>query len=109
MPAIRHITACHICQQPVELATAKADENGKSVHEECYVATVSGKLTKKPELLITVTPSGSPLLKGNCSACPHLTFAFVGDTAENRRLMQLAFEKHVKDVHQRDDRRHTNR
>lgn len=100
MHANRNFTACHICQQPVELATAKADENGKSVHEECYVAALSGK----PELLITVSPSGSPLLKGNCSACPHLTFAFVGDTPGNRRLMQLAFEKHVKDVHVRDHR-----
>lgn len=99
MRATRYFTACHICQQPVELVTAKADENGKSVHEECYIATVSGKSTNKPELLITVSPSGSPLLKGNCSACPHLTFAFVGDTEENHRLMQLAFKKHVKDVH----------
>jgi hypothetical protein len=105
MRATNYLTACHICQQPVELATAKADENGKSVHEECYVAAVSGKPTKKPELLITVTPSGNPLLKGNCSACPHLTFAFVGDTAENHRLMQLAFEKHVKNVHKRDNGR----
>jgi hypothetical protein len=58
---------------------------------------------KNPELLIEVTPSGDPLLRGSCSACHNVTFAFVGDTAENRRLMKLAFEKHCREVHMQDD------
>jgi hypothetical protein len=28
---------CSICNEPVDLKTAKTDEDGKSVHEECYV------------------------------------------------------------------------
>ncbi len=39
----------------------------------------------KAELLITPTPSGDPLLRGCCSACPNIRFAFVGNTEENRR------------------------
>jgi hypothetical protein len=58
---------------------------------------------KKPELLIALTPSGNPLLRGSCSLCPNVTFAFVGNIAENRRLMQLAFDKHVRQVHTRED------
>ncbi len=54
---------------------------------------------KKAELLIMPTPSGNPLIRGRCSACPHIRFAFVGNTEENRRLMQFAFEKHVREVH----------
>jgi hypothetical protein len=57
----------------------------------------------KPELLITPVPSGNALLRGSCSVCRNVTFGFVGDTPETRRLMQLAFERHVRDVHMRDD------
>jgi hypothetical protein len=28
---------CSICNEPVELETAATDENGKAVHEDCYV------------------------------------------------------------------------
>src|ERR1700719_2232947 len=28
---------CSICNQPVELETAKTDEDGNLVHEDCYV------------------------------------------------------------------------
>jgi len=27
---------CKICNEPVELETAKTDEDGKAVHEDCY-------------------------------------------------------------------------
>jgi hypothetical protein len=27
---------CSICNEPVDLKIAKTDEDGKSVHEECY-------------------------------------------------------------------------
>lgn len=57
----------------------------------------------KPELVIAVVPSGDPVLKGSCSICHNVSFVFVGDTAENRRLMQLAFEKHVRDAHMQED------
>jgi len=28
---------CRICDKPIKLETAKIDEEGKAVHEECYV------------------------------------------------------------------------
>jgi hypothetical protein len=28
---------CIICNEPVEIETAKTDEDGKLVHEDCYV------------------------------------------------------------------------
>jgi hypothetical protein len=31
---------CSICNEPVDLKTAKTDEDGKGVHEECYVDRV---------------------------------------------------------------------
>jgi hypothetical protein len=31
------VPACAICDKPVPLEIAKADEDGKSVHEQCYV------------------------------------------------------------------------
>ena len=35
---------CPLCNEPVELETAKTNETGKPVHEECYVVKVSLKL-----------------------------------------------------------------
>jgi hypothetical protein len=31
---------CSICNEPVELETAKTDQDGKAVHEECYVSRI---------------------------------------------------------------------
>ncbi len=31
-------TSCAICAEPVELETAKTDERGSAVHEDCYMA-----------------------------------------------------------------------
>jgi hypothetical protein len=31
------LSNCSICDEPVDLKTAKTDEDGKRVHEECYV------------------------------------------------------------------------
>ena len=27
---------CHLCNQPVEITSAKTDEYGKAVHTDCY-------------------------------------------------------------------------
>ena len=41
---------CSICNKPVELETAKTDENGKAVHEDCYAARVRLKgITPPPK------------------------------------------------------------
>jgi len=66
---------------------------------KCVSKICKSHYMKKVELLIMPTPSGDPLLRGSCSACPDVKFAFVGNTEENRRLMQLAFERHVREVH----------
>jgi hypothetical protein len=34
---------CAICEKPVSLESAKADEHGCTVHEECYVLKIKGK------------------------------------------------------------------
>jgi len=31
------VLICPICKQPIRLETAKADENGRPVHEDCYI------------------------------------------------------------------------
>lgn len=33
---------CQICKQPVILETARVDEHGKAVHEECYFNALKG-------------------------------------------------------------------
>jgi len=57
----------------------------------------------KPELLIKSVPSSGPLLRGACSSCPDVTFVIVGDTPENRQLMQQMFDNHFKKVHVREN------
>jgi len=46
MHSIAHFTPkvrlprCPICNEAVEIETSKTDENGKAIHEECYVAKI---------------------------------------------------------------------
>jgi hypothetical protein len=35
---------CRICRKPVPVETAKTDDRGQAVHEECYIVS----LTQKP-------------------------------------------------------------
>jgi hypothetical protein len=42
---------CPICDKPVILETAKTDDDGRAVHEECYLDVITGKIlaqAKKP-------------------------------------------------------------
>jgi hypothetical protein len=34
---------CSVCNGPVELEISKTDDQGKAVHEECYVVKVTAK------------------------------------------------------------------
>lgn len=43
-----HIPTCSICHKPVNLETAKIDENGFAVHEDCYVPKIIEKLATVP-------------------------------------------------------------
>ena len=37
IPKILRFPTCSLCNEPVELETAKTDENGDAVHEKCFV------------------------------------------------------------------------
>jgi hypothetical protein len=40
---------CSICNKPIVLETSKTDENGKAVHEDCYIKRLaSGKKQHDP-------------------------------------------------------------
>jgi hypothetical protein len=49
MPRILHFVlkpqfpVCSLCNEPVEVETAKTDENGRAIHEECYVLKMLGQ------------------------------------------------------------------
>jgi hypothetical protein len=36
VPGAPDLPRCSLCDKPVSLETSKTDEDGKSVHEECY-------------------------------------------------------------------------
>lgn len=36
--------ACCICEEPVELETAKTDECGRAIHENCYVLKLASSM-----------------------------------------------------------------
>lgn len=38
---------CAICREPVNLTEGKTDEDGRAVHEECYVAVLVTKNTRR--------------------------------------------------------------
>ena len=40
---------CVICREPVTLETAKTDDDGQAIHEECYVEKIRRKIPPKPE------------------------------------------------------------
>jgi|HubBroStandDraft_2_1064218.scaffolds.fasta_scaffold13280_6 hypothetical protein len=46
MPTSSHLPICPLCNEPVELETAKTDENGNAVHEECYTLKVQPERSK---------------------------------------------------------------
>jgi hypothetical protein len=33
---------CHLCNQPVDITSAKTDERGKAVHTDCYAKALLG-------------------------------------------------------------------
>jgi hypothetical protein len=42
------IVRCSICEQPVSLESAKADEYGRTIHEECYALKMKLKQATTP-------------------------------------------------------------
>lgn len=44
------VSLCVICKKPASLETAKADERGQTVHEECYLLKMKlTAVTTKPK------------------------------------------------------------
>jgi len=39
---------CPICNKPLQLETSKTDENGRAVHEECYIKRLLASLQDPP-------------------------------------------------------------
>jgi hypothetical protein len=39
-----HPTNCSICDQPLDLATERYSENGKPIHEMCYIKRLLGDI-----------------------------------------------------------------
>jgi len=52
LSTISEFPICSLCNEPVELETAKTDENGNAVHEECYAL----KMQPKSEKRVTTSP-----------------------------------------------------
>ena len=46
MPAIAPLPICSLCDEPVQIETAKTDENGDAVHEDCYVVKMRSKRSR---------------------------------------------------------------
>ena len=42
-------TVCPICNQPVSLESAKTDEHGLAIHEECYLVKLKPKHATESE------------------------------------------------------------
>ena len=42
---------CWVCNKPVDLQTAKTDDRGKVVHEECYAAVCAFNEGTKSDVL----------------------------------------------------------
>ena len=45
LPTISSFPICSLCNEAVEIETAKTDENGDAVHEECYVLKIQSRHT----------------------------------------------------------------
>ena len=57
---------------------------------------------KKPQLIIESQPEDD-FLTGSCSACSKVRFELTGNTLEQKTLLRILFDTHVKSVHMRED------
>jgi hypothetical protein len=39
---------CSLCDEPLDLRTAKTDADGNAIHEECYVLSLNGAMFPPP-------------------------------------------------------------
>jgi hypothetical protein len=45
---LRNVLICSFCQQPVAVETSKTDENGRAIHEDCYIQHLLASLHAPP-------------------------------------------------------------
>ena len=57
---------CPICNEPVKLATAKTNEDGHAVHDECYLAEITGKVAPKSDRCSFSFEKWKELLRKDC-------------------------------------------
>jgi hypothetical protein len=48
MPIFSRVPLCSICEKPLDPKIAVTDQDGKPVHEECYVLKLQQEDAKKP-------------------------------------------------------------
>lgn len=53
--------SCILCDQPVDLETAKTNDDGDAVHEECYALEMVLRLKKRPSPLLEPADSRGAL------------------------------------------------
>lgn len=42
-PSARGQVLCVVCHEPVQLESSKTDEDGRAIHEDCYVRVLQGQ------------------------------------------------------------------
>jgi hypothetical protein len=47
-PEHMRLPLCSICDKPVQLENSKTDEDGKAIHEECYILKLKQNHAPKP-------------------------------------------------------------
>lgn len=85
---------CPVCNLAVPLETAKTDEQGRAVHEQCYFSAVSDD--RKLKLI----PKMGPHLieRDGQKMCSHCSVAFGADGAVS---ISRAFAAHIRKDHPR--------
>jgi hypothetical protein len=72
---------CSLCNEPVELETAKADEHGNSIHEECYV------------LGLIIKTASIPPRRTAIQLCPTVSLALFHPFAKLREQLKAQYPK----------------
>lgn len=77
--------ACSICEEPVELETAKTDECGRAIHENCYVLKLASSVKAGPDTVINY-PDRHGINPG-----PRFRFTSGGRTMTDQERERLAY------------------
>jgi hypothetical protein len=88
------VLLCSLCDNLVEIESAKTNEFGKAVHEECYVQKMQATHLRQLRILawISTVPATAA-----CSACGQLFTEPVKEltTVMTNASLQLQFDDHI--------------